>query len=291
MQPVCFEEIDRINQDIPQIEIISIIDTSDYIQRSITNVGTIILYGGVLAIGVLLLFLRNIPSTAVIATTIPISVVATFALMYFNGFTLNLMTLGGLALGVGMLVDNAIVVLENIYRHRESGKDAKSSAIMGSQEVMAAVIASTLTTLAVFMPLIFVRGMSGVMFKQLSYVISFSLGCSLIVALTLVPMLASRIRNSVSVEKTDDAASVQEAFLRRPGTSSTPLKTITARFLALPSSTGFLTVGSAVLMLTGSLFLIPFVGVELMPASDESEVRVECGDGGGHPSRSRRRHL
>jgi len=268
-------EIDRINRDIPQIEIISIIDTSDYIQRSITNVGSIILYGGVLAICVLLLFLRNIPSTAVIATTIPISVVATFALMYFNGFTLNLMTLGGLALGVGMLVDNAIVVLENIYRHRESGKDAKSSAIMGSQEVTAAVIASTLTTLAVFLPLIFVRGMSGVMFKQLSYVISFSLGCSLIVALTLVPMLASRIRNSITVKKTDGIARTGSIF-KVSGHIFKSIENDYRKILGFSLKHRFLTVGSALLILTGSLFLIPFVGVELMPTSDESEVRVNA---------------
>jgi HAE1 family hydrophobic/amphiphilic exporter-1 len=191
------KEIERINREIPQIHIIPIINTSDYIQRSITNVGTTILYGGVLALFVLLLFLRNIPNTAIIATTIPISVVATFALMYFSGFTLNLMTLGGLALGIGMLVDNAIVVLENIYRLREGGQEPESAAINGSREVMAAVIASTLTTLVVFVPLIFVRGMSGVMFKQLSYVVSFSLGCSLMVALTLVPMLASRVRGPI----------------------------------------------------------------------------------------------
>ena len=195
------KEIERINRDIPQLHIIPIIDSSDYIQRSITNVGTTILYGGVLAVFVLLLFLRNILSTAIIAVTIPISMIATFALMYFNGFTLNLMTLGGLALGIGMLVDNAIVVLENIYRLRESGQDPDSAAVKGSQEVMAAVIASTLTTLVVFLPLIFVRGMSGIMFKQLAYVVSFSLACSLAVALTLLPMLASRVRPPVIVEK------------------------------------------------------------------------------------------
>ena len=166
-------EIDRINEDIPQLHITSIIDTSDYIKRSITNVGATILYGGALAVFVLLFFLRNVPSTMIIATTIPISIVATFALMYFNGFTLNLMTLGGLALGIGMLVDNAIVVLENIFRLREAGQDPVSAADNGSREVIAAVIASTLTTLVVFLPLVFMRGMSGIMFKQLSYVVSF----------------------------------------------------------------------------------------------------------------------
>jgi len=123
------KEIEQINKDIPQLNIIPIIDSSDYIKRSITNVGTTIFYGGILAVFVLLLFLRNILSTAIIAVTIPISMVATFALMYFGGFTLNLMTLGGLALGIGMLVDNAIVVLENIYRLRESGKNPKSAAV------------------------------------------------------------------------------------------------------------------------------------------------------------------
>ena len=126
------KEIERINVDIPQLHISPIIDTSDYIKRSITNVGTMVLYGGVLAVLVLLLFLRNIPNTAIIATAIPISVIATFALMYFGGFTLNLMTLGGLALGVGMLVDNAIVVLENIFRLRESGQTSEKAAVEGS---------------------------------------------------------------------------------------------------------------------------------------------------------------
>ena len=140
-------EIERINQDIPQIHITTIIDTSDYIERSITNVGTVMLYGGILAISLLMIFLRSIRSTAVIATAIPISIIATFVLMYFGGFTLNIMTLGGLALGIGMLVDSSIVVLENVFRHRECGVESKLAAIAGSEEVTAAIIASTLTTL------------------------------------------------------------------------------------------------------------------------------------------------
>jgi hydrophobic/amphiphilic exporter-1 (mainly G- bacteria), HAE1 family len=154
--------------------------------------GPLHFYGGFLAVFVLLMFLRNIASTAIIVTTIPISVVATFALMYSGGFTLNIMTLGGLALGVGMLVDNAIVVLENIFRLREQGHASIAAAIQGSQEVRAAVIASTITTWRFSAP--GVRpGMSGIMFKQLAYVVSFALACSLTVALTLVPMLASRM--------------------------------------------------------------------------------------------------
>ncbi|MBN1420889.1 MAG: efflux RND transporter permease subunit, partial [Planctomycetes bacterium] len=186
-------EIERINRDIPQIRLTPIIDTSDYIVRSISNVGTSALFGGGLAVFILLFFLRNLRSTAVIATAIPISIIASFALMYFGGFTLNLMTLGGLALGVGMLVDNAIVVLENIFRLRESGDVPAEAAAKGSEEVTAAIIASTLTTLAVFLPLIFVRGMAGVMFKQFALVVSFSLLCSLAVAISVVPMLSSLI--------------------------------------------------------------------------------------------------
>lgn len=268
------KEIEQINRDIPQLHIIPIIDTSDYIKRSITNVGTTILYGGVLAVFVLLFFLRNISSTAIIATTIPISVVATFALMYFNGFTLNLMTLGGLALGIGMLVDNAIVVLENIYRLRESGQEPESAAIKGSGEVMAAVIASTLTTLVVFLPLVFVRGMSGIMFKQLAYVVTFSLGCALVVALTLVPMLASRVGAS-TLKKGGGTAQgwkishISKRFFAGVENDYTKLLSFAINHRAL-------ILGSVLLAFSGSLFLIPLVGVELMPAADESEVRVNA---------------
>ncbi len=265
--------IERVNQDIPQLHIFPIIDTSGYIKRSITNVGTTILYGGALAVCVLVLFLRNIPSTAIIATTIPISVIATFALMYFGGFTLNLMTLGGLALGVGMLVDNAIVVLENIYRLRESGQSPEAAAVNGSREVVAAVIASTLTTLVVFLPLIFVKGMSGIMFKQLSYVVSFSLGCSLVVALTLVPMLASRVRSSMVVE-TGGRADYGGRIFRITGRVFNWMENEYKGLLGFCLNHRLLTLGSALLTLIGSLFLVPLVGVELMPATDQGEVRV-----------------
>jgi len=261
------KEIELINEDMPQIHITPIIDTSDYIKRSITNLGTTILYGGVLAVFVLFFFLRSIASTAIITTTIPISVVATFALMYFNGFTLNLMTLGGLALGTGMLVDNAIVVLENIYRIQESGKDSKSAAFEGSREVIGAVIASTLTTLVVFLPLIFVRGMSSIMFKQLAYVVGFSLACSLSVALTLVPMLASKMRGNETHPASKKRGKRSKNFFfyleRDYGT-----------LLRFALHHRLLTVTLALALLVGSLLLVPLVGVELMPSADESEVRV-----------------
>ena len=266
-------EIERIDRDVPQIRLTTIIDTSDYIKRSITNVGSMALYGGILAFLVLLFFLRNIRSTAIIATAIPISVIATFALMYFGGFTLNIMTLGGLALGIGMFLDNAIVVLENIYRMRESGAGPDQAAINGSGEVTSAILASTLTTLAVFLPLVFVRGMAGVMFKQLCLVVSFALLCSLGVAISLVPMLASKIL----LPATRNPGAGETRFRKLPLASGQWFTRMEIGYKDLLHSAldhRKLVVGGGALLLLGTLALIPLVGVELMPNTDEGEVRV-----------------
>ncbi len=188
------EEVEAVNAEFPQIHIVPVIDQGNFIERSIANVAQSVLYGGALAVLVLLFFLRDLRSTLVISLAIPISVIATFALLYFGGFTLNLMTLGGLALGVGMMVDSSVVVLENIFRRREErGEDPETAAVEGTGEVSSAVVAGTVTTLVIFLPLVFVQGVSGVLFKELAYVIMFSLVCSLLVALSLVPMLASRL--------------------------------------------------------------------------------------------------
>ncbi len=269
------KEIDRINGDIPQIKLVSLLDTSNYIRRSITNVGSSALYGGLYAILVLLLFLRNVRSTAIIATAIPISIVATFMLIYFGGFTLNLMTLGGLALGVGMLVDNSIVVLENIYRLRETdGRlTAADGAVNGTQEVLAAVISSTLTTVVVFLPLVFVRGMAGVMFMQLAYVVTFALLCSLVVALTLVPMLASKFLQPVKLEATAGESLTHKVF-RVTGRFLERVEDRYKHVLRLALDHRAWVVVAAVTLLLASLTLIPLIGTELMPAADEGEVRV-----------------
>ncbi len=267
-------ELERINQDLPYIRIVPIIDTSDYIERSISNVGSSLFYGGLLAVLVLLFFLRNVRSTAVVAVSIPISVIATFALMYFGGFTLNLMTLGGLALGVGMLVDNAIVVLENIFRLRKSG-DLQDVAVKGAEEVTPAIIASTITTLAVFIPLVFMRGMSGVMFKQLSYVVGLSLLCSLAAALTLVPMLSARLLKPLR-RRAGAESSAPRRILEATGGAFTALEETYRRILHFALNHRWLVLGGSVLCLIGSLALIPFVGVEFMPSTDEGEVRINA---------------
>lgn len=266
-------EIERIQQDIPQIQLIPMIDTSEYIQRSIRNVGQAALFGGLLAVLVLLIFLRSFRSTTIIAAAIPISIIATFALIYFGGFTLNIVTLGGLALGIGMLVDNSIVVLENTCRLQESGESPLKAAVNGSSEVSSAIIASTLTTMAVFLPMVFVRGMAGVMFKQLAYVVSFALLCSLVVALTLIPMLSSRILNT-SIIQPSTGKTLKHKFLISSKQFFTRMENSYKDIIHYSLNHRLLVLGIAALLLIGSLFLMRLVGTEFMPAADEGEVRV-----------------
>ena len=208
------KEVENINTELPQIHLTTIVDSSKYIKRSIENVSSAALYGGLLAVVMLLLFLGDVQSTLIIGISIPTSIIATFALMYFNDFNLNIISLGCVALGIGMLVDNAIVVLENIFRYRERGKGPKDAAIRGSAEVAAPILASTLTTLVIFLPLLFVEGMTGIMFKQLSYVVGFSLLCSLGISLTMVPMLTSHVSSNINpLGSTGKHKSLREGML------------------------------------------------------------------------------
>jgi len=267
------EEIERINRDMPQLQLLPLIDTSKYIQQSISNVGNSAILGGILAVIILFIFLRNISSTAIITTTIPISIIATFGLMYFGGFTLNIMTFGGLALGIGMLVDCAIVVLENIYRHREEGKSPKDSALIGTSEVGNAIVASVLTTIVVFFPVVFIRGMSGIMFQQMAYVVTFSLLCSLVAALTLIPMLSSRFLHYRPAKVNAPAGRLQQFY----SASEAIFQRVESQYgqilnWALGHRRKVVLVTG--LLFIGSVILIRFIGVELMPAADESEVNV-----------------
>src|SRR4051812_26865675 len=188
------EEIERINREVPGVRISLLDDSAKFIERSISAVQEHVMIGSILVVLIIFMFLRNFRSTLIVCTSIPISVIGTFALLYFGGLTLNTMTFGGLALGVGMIVDAAIVVLENSFRHMEHhGKDRMTAAIDGSEEVWSAILASILTHIAVFVPLLFLEGVSSIMFKQLSVVVVFSLLMSLFVAVTLVPVLCSRL--------------------------------------------------------------------------------------------------
>ncbi|MCZ6874581.1 MAG: efflux RND transporter permease subunit, partial [bacterium] len=183
----------RLQQALPDnMQLHLMFDRAAFIRRSIAQVELSALLGGCIAVLVLLLFLRSLRPTIIIGLAIPLAVIATFIMLYLADISLNWMSLGGLALGIGMLVDNSVVVLENIFRHRQRGGERQQAAIAGSQEVGMAIAASTLTTLCVFFPLIFVQGMMGIVFQELALTVAFALIASLVVALTLVPMLSAK---------------------------------------------------------------------------------------------------
>jgi HAE1 family hydrophobic/amphiphilic exporter-1 len=258
-------ELEAIRADFPQVGLTVLNDNSQYIRNALRNVATSALFGALIAVGVLLFFLRSFFSTLIISISIPFSIIATFVLMYFSGFTLNVMSLGGLAMGVGMMVDNSIVVLENSFRLRQGGMPADEAAIQGGGEVTSAVIASTLTTVVVFLPLIFIRGMSGVMYKQLALVVTFALLASLVSALTLVPMMASRLLVRLPEDR-GIVRGLRQAFGR--------LEKLYAGLLEGVLRRPLLTVGVIVLAMGACLLLVPLIGSELMPAADEGQVRV-----------------
>ncbi|MEX0871271.1 MAG: efflux RND transporter permease subunit [Aquisalimonadaceae bacterium] len=263
-------EVTRLDEDFPQFTIFPAIDSAQYIQRSIDNVSRSILYGGSLAVLVLLFFLRSLRSTLVAATAIPLSVIATFTLIYFGGLTLNLMTLGGLALGVGLMVDSAIVVIENISRHRtEYGETATTAAIRGSGNVAPAIIASTLTTMAIFLPMFFAEELGGVLFRQLALVVAFALFCSLVVALTLVPMLMGRVGDRrltppAPIEKLSKGCAWIVDRLEQ-GHQRALAWTLKHRWTVLTASA---------LLFVIAIALVPRLGTEFMPATDEGEIRI-----------------
>ncbi len=196
--------LERLEESLPEeLELVKIYDQSDFISAAISQVTSAALIGGLLAVMVLYGFLRDARATAIIALAIPVSVVGTFLLMYSNDVSLNIMSLGGIALAVGMLVDNAIVVLENIVRKKEQGQGLLDAARNGTAEVATAVVAATLTTVAVFFPMVFISGVAGQLFRDQALTVTFALLFSLVVAVTLIPMLAAL---GTSSRYSDDAA-------------------------------------------------------------------------------------
>ena len=187
------QRIAQLQEDIPKhYQLQLVYDQSRFIANAIEEVKSAGMIGGLLAMLVLYLFLKNIWPTLIISISIPVSIIATFNLMYGNDISLNIMSLGGIALAIGLLVDNSIVVLENIDRHKTQNKDFKQAAAKGTKEVSMAIVASTLTTMAVFFPLVFVEGIAGQLFADQALTVTFALAASLLVALTLIPMLAAR---------------------------------------------------------------------------------------------------
>ncbi len=187
------QQSQRLMDKYEGLQITALMDQGIYIDLVLDSVVDNIIYGALLAVAILIIFLRNIKPTFVVAVSIPVSIITSFVLMYFSNISLNIISIGGLALGVGMLVDNSIVVIENIYRMRSEGKSAKVAAIKGTKQVAGAITASSLTTIAVFLPIVFTYGLTREIFTDMALTITYSLGASLLVALTFVPMISSRL--------------------------------------------------------------------------------------------------
>ncbi len=260
--------VDQINRERSDLNLIIVTDQSTFIQQSINSVRNSALWGGLLAVIVLLSFLRNGSVTAIIFISIPISIIATFALLYLNALTLNQMSFGGLALGVGLIVDNAIVVMENIVRLRQQGTLLKDAALTGTRQVGGAIVASTLTTSIIFLPVIFMQTLTGTLFKELAMVVVFALLCSLLVALTLVPMLASRfVTVRPDSERTGPLPRV-DRFMRAAEQKYEMLITWSLkRRLVIVAATAAL--------LIVSVFGLQFVSYELAPQTQADTISID----------------
>jgi len=254
-------------------------DQSHFIQQAVNEVRNAALIGGVLAIGVLFLFLRDGRSTLIIASSIPISVVATFIAMYKMDISLNIMSLGGLTLGIGMLVDNSIVVLESIFRRRKEGQSLFASAVNGTTEVGGAVVASTLTTVAVFLPIVFVEGVAGQLFRDQALTVTFSILASLVVAVTVIPMMSAaggrlprpgKVSEALEegVPDTNQAPPVPDQTLGWFSALYDSLLKGALRFKPLTLGVGF---G----LFFVALWAVGFLGTELIPQLSEGEFFFE----------------
>lgn len=264
------QEVERINAERDDLELFVTTDQSRFIQSSIDNVQRSAFWGALLAILVLYLFLRNTSSTLIIAASIPISIIAAFALLYFNGLTLNQMSFGGLALGVGLIVDNAIVVLENIVRHREEhGKDLPASALVGTRQVGGAIVASTLTTSVIFLPIVFMQTVSGMIFQQLALVVVFAVACSLLVALTLVPMLCSRF---LTIKPRDSEGAPRRSWFQR---LFARIEGHYASVIVVALRHKFVVVSVVALLVFGCFAGLPFIPIELAPETDADEIDID----------------
>lgn len=237
-------------------------DEGEFIDIAINSVFTSLILGAVLAMGVLFAFLRNLKAPLIIGLAIPFSVITTFALLFFTEISINLMTLGGLALGIGLLIDNSVVVIENIYRHLSMGKNPKKAARDGTKEVASAITAATITTGAVFIPVVFVTGLVAQLFTPLAITVVFSLFASLFVALTVVPMIASRVLTAPK-ENLEEARS-QRPYMKLLGRLSR--WTLQHRLVVL--------LVTALLLVIG-IFGIYAKGLTLMPESDEGALTID----------------
>ncbi|MBQ4038175.1 MAG: efflux RND transporter permease subunit [Bacteroidaceae bacterium] len=254
----------EIEKALPGYKFEVVSNQGTFINSAIGEVKDSAILGVLLAVIVLYLFLRRLKVTLVISLAMPISIIATFNLMFFGDLTLNIMTLGGLALGAGMLVDNAIVVIESIFRNQEKGMSVKEAVVQGASEVGGAVTASTLTTIVVFLPIVYLHGASGELFKDQAWTVTFSLVSSLFVAILVIPTLYERMFRK---NKEKDKKAIQtDSSVRIKGYSNL-LRTILKRRWAV--------VGASLLLVVGTYCLLPFIGAEFMPKADNNSFSVE----------------
>lgn len=244
---------------LPGYHLTVVSNQGTFINNAIKEVEDTALMGIGLAVFVLFLFLRRIGSTLIVSVAMPISIIATFNLMYFNHLSLNIMTLGGLALGAGMLVDNAIVVMENIFRLRENGLSVKEAAIEGTAQVSGAITSSTITTIVVFLPIVYLHGASGELFRDQAWTITFSLLSSLVVATLLIPMMFNYFyKNS-----------------KKPATSKSVQIKGYGRILGGILRVKWVVIFCAVALLGLSVLLVPLIGTEFMPKSETRQFTLE----------------
>ncbi|MEM9333401.1 MAG: efflux RND transporter permease subunit [Pseudomonadota bacterium] len=297
------DRLQRVRASLPdEMELTKVYDQSGFIAAAVNNVKNAAIFGGLIAIMVLYGFLRDARATTIIGIAIPVSVIGTFLLMYMNGVSLNIMSLGGIALAVGMLVDNSIVVLENIVRKREQGEGILEAARNGTSEVAAAVVAATLTTVAVFFPMVFISGIAGQLFKDQALTVTFALLFSLVVALTLIPMLASLGSGSRYTSDMDSStpswftrgiafiARLLGLLFRGIGVVFWLIMWIPTRLFRLVNGAAAkiyppilswslnhrgAVVGVAVLIFVATMSLVPRLGTELIPQLSQGEFNVE----------------
>jgi HAE1 family hydrophobic/amphiphilic exporter-1 len=250
-----------IEQALPGYHFKVITNQGTFIKSAIGEVKDSAVLGIILAVVILFVFLRRFGTTLIVSMAIPISIVATFNLMFFNGLTLNIMTLGGLALGAGMLVDNAIVVIESIFRNQEKGLSVREAAIKGTSEVAGAVIASTLTTVVVFLPIVYLHGASGELFKDQAWTVTFSLVSSLFVAILVIPMLYDRI----SGKRKKETEIMETKSIQMTGYSHLLRRLIGHRWWVIAGAVGLLVI---------TVFLLPLIGTEFMPRMESKAFTV-----------------
>jgi len=262
----------------PDIKITEIFNTTDMVQNSLNQVTSSAFSGAMLAVLILFIFLRSIKPTLIIGISIPVSVIITMMTMYFAGLTLNLMTMAGLVLGIGMLVDNSIVILENIYHYREKGAKLKTAAVIGSSEMIVAITASTITTICVFAPLVMFQGlleMAGELFAGLAFTVVISLGISLFTAVFLVPILSSHYLPLVTRKQkplTGRFAEIDAKFEKFFIWLENKYRNAVRKVLKHK----FIVIGFLSLLLIVSIILIPIIGWEFMPQQEEDNVNISA---------------